>query len=272
MNTPIPKRIAITGASGGIGRALSLAYAEEGAIFFLCGRNEERLQETAESALKAGATKVKTTIFDIRDPELLREWLTFIYEEAPLDLFIANAGVSSANSKDTLESSEETTRVLETNALASIDAIKAASDLMVDAGYGHIAVMSSIAALYPLASSPAYCAAKAASRIYGLALGDCLRSSGVFITVVCPGYVDTPMSQALSGPKPFLWTPEKAAAYIKKRLIKKPVEIHFPWILALGLRLASLLPHWISRRIMRRFAFKLKQTPKETIRKYTDSQ
>ena len=258
--TSTTKRIAITGASGGIGRALSLAYATDSVTLFLCGRNEKRLKETAEAATQAGAAEVKTDIFDIRDPESLSEWLASLYEEAPLDLFIVNAGISSANKNDMLESQEETARVLETNALASIDAVRVASDLMLNAGYGHMAIMSSIAALYPLPSSPAYCAAKAALRVYGLALGDCLRPHGVSITVICPGYVDTPMSQSLSGPKPFLWASEKAAAYIKKRLIKKPREIHFPWILSVGLRLASLLPHWLGSRILRRFAFDLKQT------------
>jgi NADP-dependent 3-hydroxy acid dehydrogenase YdfG len=249
--------VAITGASGGLGRALAEHYAAPNRRLSLAGRDPRRLAACAAACQAKGAL-VATAVFDLRDAPALRDWLRGIHETRPLDLVFANAGVSASSagtgSAGTgLEHPEDAARLLEINAGGAIETARAAAELMLERRRGQIAVISSLAAFHPLKSSPAYCAGKAASRLYGLSLRAFLAAKGVGVTVVSPGYVDTPMSRRLKGRKPFLWSAEKAAAHIAGRLAANPREIAFPRLIAWGLRLLSFLPEFAAEFFMKKF-------------------
>ena len=94
--------------------------------------------------------------------------------------------------------------------------------------------------------APLYSASKAAIRIYGQGLSRLLEPKGIRVTVICPGFVDTPMSASVPGERPFLWTTERAARRIMARLARGEREIAFPWPLAALARLANFLPpRWL---------------------------
>ncbi|MCL2001260.1 MAG: SDR family NAD(P)-dependent oxidoreductase [Planctomycetes bacterium] len=249
--------IAITGASGGLGSALAAAYAAKGVRLSLAGRAAGRLEECARTCRGRGA-EAAVTAFDIRDSASLSAWLNGAEATAPLDLVFANAGVSATSRPERLEHPEDADRLLDINAKAAIRTAAIAAGLMTGRGKGSIVIVSSLAGLQTLPLSPAYCAGKAAARVYGLSLRVWLKPFGVGVTVVCPGYVDTPMSDRLESAKPFLWPAEKAALHIKKRLLRNPREIVFPWQLAAGIRLESLLPERIRDCFLRRFSFRVK--------------
>ena len=83
-------------------------------------------------------------------------------------------------------------------------------------------------------------------RAYGLALHRLLALQGISVTVVSPGFVDTPMSASLKIALPFLWTSDRAARHIANAITRRRREVLFPWQLALGVRLASVLPQsWV---------------------------
>jgi short-subunit dehydrogenase len=107
---------------------------------------------------------------------------------------------------------------------------------------GQLALMSSLAALRGLPYSPAYCASKAALKAYGEALRVWLHPDGIEVTVVLPGFVDTPLASHVAGPKPFQMTPQRAARIIRRRLRRGPARIAFPMFLHAGMRLLSGLP------------------------------
>src|ERR1700761_6479623 len=86
--------IIITGASSGLGAALARAYAMPGVTLGLMGRNKARLAETASRCVDKGA-KVQTGIIDIRDNEIVQEWIEQFDTSNPIDLVIANAGISA---------------------------------------------------------------------------------------------------------------------------------------------------------------------------------
>ena len=245
-----PSHVAITGASGGLGRALAEHYAGPGRRLSLAGRDRQRLAACAAACQAKGAL-AEAAIFDIRDSRALLDWLRSLHETQPVDLVFANAGVSAPEAE--LERFEDLNRLLEVNALGAIRTARAAAELMLERGRGQIVIISSLAALQPLKSSPVYCAGKAAARFYGLSLRARLAPRGLGVTVVSPGYVDTPMSRRLKGPKPFLRSPEKAAAHIARRLAANPREIAFPGILALGLRLLSILPESAAGFFLKKF-------------------
>ena len=238
---PNPLHIAITGASGGLGRALSEHYARPGRRLSLAGRDHRRLMDCVQACRSRGALVVADR-FDIRETSALGAWLGEADRAQPLDLVFANAGVSASAAESGLEQPRDLERLLEVNALGAARTALAAAELMTERGRGQIAIMGSLASLYPLKSCPAYCAGKAAARLYGLSLRAGLAPFGVGVTVVSPGYVDTPMSRRLKGSKPLLWDAERAAAFIAGRLKANPPEIVFPKILALGLAFLSCLP------------------------------
>ena len=88
-----PCSILITGASSGIGEALALHYAAPGVFLALSGRNEDRLIQVSDKCAALGA-KVHTKIIDVTDKEKMADWINKIFDEQPIDLVIANAGIS----------------------------------------------------------------------------------------------------------------------------------------------------------------------------------
>jgi short-subunit dehydrogenase len=102
--------------------------------------------------------------------------------------------------------------------------------------------MSSLAAYVGLPHSPLYSASKAAVRVYGQALRRLLAPSGVRVTVVCPGFVETPMSASVPGPRPLIWSVDRAAERIVRGIARNEREVSFPWALAVLGRMADILP------------------------------
>jgi len=111
--------------------------------------------------------------------------------------------------------------------------------------------MSSLAGWRGLPDTPSYSASKAAVRVYGEALRDALAAHGVRINVILPGYVKSTMCAAMPGPKPFLWTPERAARTIRRGLAANRARISFPFPLNLGCFLLACLPPALSTRVLR---------------------
>lgn len=250
-----PRSIAITGASGGIGAALAREYAAPGISLALCGRNEPRLTSVAASCRERGAT-VRLGVFDLGDEVALRTWLGEADAAAPLDLVIANAGVSSSiGPKAEPEDWTTVKRVFAVNAGGAVATVHAALERMLPRGRGQIAVMGSLAARRGLPNCPSYSASKAAAETYALALRGWLAPQGIGVSVISPGFVRSPMSERVEGPRPFLMKPERAARIIRRGLARNRARIAFPLLLALGTEALACLPDPIARRILPFFHF-----------------
>ncbi|WP_107312478.1 SDR family NAD(P)-dependent oxidoreductase [Burkholderia metallica] len=255
MPDQLPRSIVITGASAGLGRALALAYAQPGTTLGIVGRNTIEVDVTAEACRARGAT-VDTGVVDVRDAESIAAWLTDFDARHPIDLLIANAGVAStiADASD-WEGLERTVRVIDTNLYGALHTVLPVVDRMRERRRGRIAIVSSIAALRGMAISPAYCASKAAIKAYGDSVRPLLARDGVGVTVVLPGFVKTAMSDVFPGDKPFLWSAERSATYIRRRLDAGRSEIAFPGGLAFGMRLLTLLPVAVADAILDRLSY-----------------
>ncbi len=248
-----PEHVFITGATGAIGAALALEYARPGRRLTLHGRRAERLERVA-GACRARGAEVVTIALDLRDRPALRRRLEELGREAAPDLVIVNAGLNThIGAGGEGEPPEEAEALVEVNLLAAMTTVEALLPAMV--GRGQIALMSSLAARVPLPVTPTYCATKAALKAYGLALRERLRPRGIGVSVIMPGYVASPMCEAMPGPKPFLWTPQKAARRIRRGLEGGRAVIAFPFPLNAALWGLSLLPAGLAGAIVRCFGY-----------------
>lgn len=247
------KHILITGATGGLGQALALAYAAPGILLSLTGRREDTLQALARQCEQKGA-QVRLYALDLREIQEINQYFRNIDSHHPVDIVIANAGVSSSiGSQGQNEALQDARRVCTVNFLAVLECLHPLAENMRQRGKGQIGVVASLGGWQGLPYSPAYSASKAAVRVYAQALRAWLRPYGVWVSVISPGFVRSAMSSRYQGNKPFMLSAPQAAERIKKGLERGKAEICFPWPLAWGMRLLDLLPAPVADSILRRF-------------------
>jgi len=236
------KVILITGATGAIGSALAKHYAKLSPHLILQGRDQDKLNKISLQCSNLGAN-ISTIAIDLRDIPQLQTWITNLPSQQTPDLIIVNAGMNSnIGPSNEGEKWEDIDSLLDLNIKSSFALIDAALPAMRQRGSGQIAIISSLAAYYGLAITPSYCASKAALKTYGEALRGWLAKENIKVNVIMPGYVKSNMCQQMPGPKPFLWTPEKAAKFIAKGLQNNKPRISFPFPLNLGTWFLSVLP------------------------------
>jgi short-subunit dehydrogenase len=234
--------VVITGASSGIGAALAMAHAAPGTVLGLTGRDAERLGAVAAAARAKGA-RVEEGRFDMRDTAALRAFLAGFDAAHPIDILYANAGVVTGLGPGRTPETEETAlRLVDVNLKGVIATVSAVLDAMLARGRGRIVLMSSLAGLSAQPDMPTYSATKAAVRFYGDALRVWLKPRGIAVTVVCPGFVTSPMANRHRGFKPFEITAEAAAAKIRRGVEARKALIAFPWPLVLLLWFKNLVP------------------------------
>lgn len=239
-----PNSILISGASSGIGAALAILYAGPDVRLALGGRNSERLDTVAAACREAGAL-VESTAVDVTDTAATTRWVEGADDAAPLDLVIANAGISGGTFGGG-ETHEQASAIFAANVDGVVNTVHPAAERMRGRGIGQIAVMSSLAGFRGLPGAPAYSASKAAVRAYADALRGRLRRDGVTVSVICPGFIRTPMTDINGFPMPFLMEVEDAARRIRRGLARGHPRIAFPWPLYTAVRLAALLPPALS--------------------------
>ncbi len=245
------KNVLITGASSGIGEALAREYAAPGRFLALSGRDEGRLKDVAEACRSFGA-EVEAKVVDVADRDATRRWIGSIDAKHPLDLVIANAGISSG-SGGRGENETQARDIFSVNMAGVLNTVWPAITPMRERGRGQIAIVSSMAAFRGLPGAPAYSASKAAVQTYGEALRGWLAPDGVRVSVICPGFVRTRMTEKNIYPMPFLMDAGKAAGIIRKGLERDKARIGFPWpVYGMAWFLGALPPgitDWIFKRI-----------------------
>jgi short-subunit dehydrogenase len=247
------RNIVISGATSGLGRALALEYAGSGTTLCLLGRNKERLTQTEAAACKKGAI-VRSAALDVRDREAMRRFLSEFDAAAPVDCIIASAGISMVTPvSGGVEDLTRANELFDVNLNGAMNTIAPIAPLMRRRRAGQIALFGSIAAFAPPPDSPSYAASKAAIVAFALATRALYRADGVSVSVVCPGFVDTPMTASYTGWKPLMVSAEAAARRIRRGLDRRKAVIAFPLPLYLGARLLQWLPDSLRMQAMLRF-------------------
>lgn len=224
------KRLLITGATSGIGRQLAFDYQRAGWQVWGCGRDAERLAELAG----AGITPLQC---DARDGTALVGLAATL---PSLDLLILNAG--NCEYMDVAQGFDGAlfARVIETNLIATGNALAAFLPLL---GAGaRLAIVSSSVTWLPLPRAEAYGASKAALDYLADTLRLDLASKGIGVTLIRPGFVQTPLTAKNDFPMPCLVTVEQASRAIMDGLTAGRHQIHFPRRFIWLLRLLGALP------------------------------
>lgn len=257
----MPQTVLITGASSGIGKALAMHFARAGNSLGLLGRNQKRLDAVA-AACRARGASVRTARIDTRSRGEMIEWIADFDRATPIDLLIANAGVMAGTRPGQhSEPPDAAHALMETNVLGVLNTVQPCLPGMMARGRGQIAIMSSLAGFVPLPDAPSYSASKSAVLNYGLALRALLAPHGVGVSVICLGYVDTPMTQQESGRKPFKMQADDAAERICRAIARNRALIVLPRFFGALTRIGGLLPDRVRRWTMRPFRFTVTDLP-----------
>jgi len=239
--------IVITGASSGIGEALALDYAAPGIALALSGRDGPRLRAVATACHGKGAT-VDVGEIDVTDREMLARWLTAFDDAHPVDLLIANAGISIDKDNSSLDDFSIVRKTMAVNVDGMLNTIEPLVSRLMARGNGQIAVVSSLAGYIGLPYSASYNASKAAVRVWGESIRYVLKKSGIGVTVICPGFVVSRMTAEAPFKMPFLMTAERASSIIRRGLAHDKARIAFPLPTKAAIWFGGLLPGtWTAR-------------------------
>ncbi len=239
----------VTGASSGIGWALAHALAAEGCKVGLVARRREQLAELAGQIEKSGRT-VAFAVADIAErPQTVAAIQDLTARLGPIDLLIANAGVGAPTTVAPFNVGD-IEKMFRVNVLGVVYSLEAVLPQMLQRRRGHIAAISSLAGYKGLPGESGYTASKAAVNVFMEGLRVQLRSEGIAVTTICPGFVKTPMTEVNEFKMPWLLTAEEAARRIVRALEDKRKVYNFPWQMALFMRCARWAPDWLVERMM----------------------
>jgi short-subunit dehydrogenase len=240
----------ITGASSGIGWALAKLLGAEQCKVGLLARRQERLDELAAEIADVGGTAASVAA-DVGDrTQTVNAIRELAAKLGPVDLLIANAGVGVPTLLEPMNV-PDIEKMFRVNVLGMVYAIEAAMPDMLHRQRGHIVGISSLAALKGLPGESAYCASKAAMKTYLEGLRIQLRSRGIAVTMVCPGFVRTPMTAVNKFHMPWLLEADDAARRIVGAIRRKKKMYLFPYPMALLMKATASMPDWVVERAMR---------------------
>jgi short-subunit dehydrogenase len=233
----------VTGASSGIGRELARTLAREGCKVGLIARRRDQLEALAgEIAAGGGASAIG--IADLSDREAtLHAFAEVTAKLGPVELLIANAGVGAPTLLDK-PNVPDVVRMYQVNVLGVVYSLEAVLPDMLKRGRGHVAAVSSLAAYKGLPGESGYSSSKAAVNNYMEGLRIQLRSRGIAVTTICPGFVKTPMTEVNNFKMPWLLEADDAARRIVQALKRKKKVFNFPWQLSLLMKATAWLPDW----------------------------
>jgi uncharacterized protein len=234
----------LTGATGGIGQAIAVAFGAAGARVLLSGRRAELLEEL-QARLGEGAASLPA---DLAEPGAAAE----LAERAgAVDVLVANAGLPGSGRLDGF-TPEEIDRALDVNLRAPMQLTRALLPGMLERGRGHIVLVSSLSGKVASSGSAVYSATKFGLRGFAAGLREDLHLSTVGVTVVYPGFVSEAGMFAESGARLPRWagtvTPRQVAEAVVKGVEREKAEIDVaPLSLRAGTLAGSLAPVTVAR-------------------------
>ena len=234
------KKIWITGASSGIGKALAEKFSLEGWRVAISARRKEILDKMASNK------NIASYPLDVTNQNQINEVSSKIINDfGSLDLCVFSSGTYDPKLEQEINI-KQNKFVMETNFFGVLYCVKSVEKYFKDKKNGHISIVSSIAAYRGLPNSSGYGPSKAALTNLAESLYFDFKKYNVRISLVSPGFIKTPLTDKNEFPMPFIKSPEYAAEKMFNGLTKsKSFEIHFPKALTLLLKFLRILPYRI---------------------------
>jgi 3-oxoacyl-[acyl-carrier protein] reductase len=187
----------VTGGSRGIGRAIAMALAREGATTIVCSRNLDSNKETAESIRSEGGSACAYQV-DVTDADSVSTLVNDVLKEfGRIDILVNNAGVTADNLLLRLKE-EDWNKVIDTNLKGTFNCAKAVARTMVKQHSGKIINITSVVGMVGNPGQANYCAAKAGVIGFTKSIARELASRNITVNCVAPGYIKTAMTEAFA--------------------------------------------------------------------------
>jgi len=238
-----PLRVFITGASSGLGAALARQYAAQGATLGLLARRGESL--AALISTLPHPERHRAYAVDVRDHAAINEAAqAFLAHAGGVDVVIANAGISVGTLTEYAEDIAVFADIIATNVVATAATFAPfIAAMRAQRTPGRLVGIGSVAGVRGLPGAEAYSASKAAVISYCESLRLEMKPHGIRVVTICPGYVDTPMTQVNPYPMPFLMAPEKFAAAAARVIAAGRSYAVIPWQMGIVAKVLRLLPN-----------------------------
>ncbi len=252
-------RALVTGASSGIGRAIATQLAEDGAAVVLVARDTERLETLAADLSARLGTDVEVLAADLTDRADLVRVEARLAASPPIDALINNAGLGTYGEFRTLDPDGEEHEI-ELNVVALVRLTRAVVPVMVERGRGWILNVSSMASLQPTPLNATYGATKAFVTSFSESIHEELRTSGVKVTAVLPGFTRTEFQERTglndSGGMPdFVWQSAEDCAAEAIAALRAGRPLVVPGSLnKVAAALSGMTPRGVKRRLVGRMA------------------
>ena len=237
------KLVFITGASSGIGQALALRYHQAGWRLGLVARRTSAVESWATAnSMEARSYQIYSADVSVADSIVAAGHACIVRQGLP-DVVIANAGISIGMDTRMHEDLGVMAQTFATNNIGLAATFHPFIEAMTQRGSGALVGIGSVAGIRGLPGHGAYCASKAAVIAYCESLRGELKASGVRVVTICPGYIDTPLTQKNSYGMPFLMKPDafadKAFAAIAQGVSYRVI----PWQMGVVAKLLRVLPN-----------------------------
>lgn len=257
MKTFKNKNVWIIGASSGIGAALAKNLAAQGANVILSARREDEL-EKIKSDLACGQHSVLP--LDVTDPARIDQHIKTIQKEYDsLDSVIFLAAIYSRHDGKPKDI-DFIQKMIAVNLGGGFNVAEKVKPAFLGQGFGQLVLCASVAGYRGLPKGQPYCATKAGLINYAESLHVEWKADGLDVKVICPGFVETPLTDKNDFEMPMIITADKAAEYIAQGLIKKSFEIHFPKRFSFMMKALRIMPNFLYFKLAEQINAKAEQS------------
>ena len=235
------KKIWITGASSGIGKALAIKFAKEDWQVAASARRENLLKD-----LNSIYPNIHSFPLDVKnETEAKNIFKNIVKKFDTVDIVVFCTGMHDPDSEKNL-SSEKIKEIMETNFFGTLNCIMAVNTYFREKKSGHISIVSSVAGYRGLPAASGYCASKSALTSLAESLYFDFKRHNVRVSLISPGFIKTPMTDKNKFPMPMIKSPEFAAEKMFIGLTRKNAfEIHFPIAFTMIMKLLKIMPNWL---------------------------
>jgi short-subunit dehydrogenase len=241
----MPKLVFITGASSGIGQAMAWRFYQAGFSLALVARRSEVMQDWV-GAQGIDPARVRLYNADVADVDrIVAAGEQCLRSQGLPDVVIANAGISIGMDTAVRSDLDVMAQTFATNTIGLAATFHPFLDAMCARGSGTLVGIGSVAGIRGLPGHGAYCASKAAAIAYCESLRGEMRSNGVAVVTLCPGYIDTPLTRQNRYVMPFLMSPQEFAQQAFKAILAGASYRVIPWQMGGVAKLLRLLPNWL---------------------------